>query len=74
MWLYLKTTDFFKTKNLSVLHVAPEQCFHKTFKKQENLNYTTADLESPIADLHFDLHSIPLDDNLYDVIFCNHVM
>ena len=74
MWLYLKKTDFFKAEKLDVLHVAPEQCFHKKFKSQNNLNYTTADLESPIADLHFDLHSIPLEDNLYDVIFCNHVM
>ena len=74
MWLYLQKTDFFKAEKLDVLHVAPEQCFHKKFKSQNNLNYTTADLESPIADLHFDLHSIPLEDNLYDVIFCNHVM
>ena len=74
MWLYLKKTNFFEVKGLTVLHVAPEQCFHEKFKKQKNLKYTTADLESPIADLHFDLHSIPLDDNLYDVIFCNHVM
>ena len=44
------------------------------FKKQKNLDYTTADLVSPIADLHFDLHDIPLEDNQYDVVFCNHVM
>ena len=44
------------------------------FKKQENLDYTTGDLVSPIADLHFDLHNIPLADNQYEVIFCNHVM
>ena len=74
MWLYLQKTNFFKAEKLDVLHIAPEQCFHKKFKSQPNLNYTTADLESPIADLHFDLHSIPLEDNLYDVIFCNHVM
>ena len=30
-------------------------------------------MESPIADLHFDLHKIS-EDNLYDVIFCNHVL
>jgi predicted SAM-dependent methyltransferase len=39
-----------------------------------NLNYLTGDLVSPIADMHFDLHSIPLDDNRFDVVFCNHVM
>ncbi|MDX1652910.1 MAG: methyltransferase domain-containing protein [Brumimicrobium sp.] len=74
MWLYLKDhTDFFSEKK-EVLHIAPEQCFHKRFKKQENLNYLTGDLVSPIADMHFDLHNIPLEDNRFDVIFCNHVL
>jgi len=75
MWLYLKRkTDFFSATNLKVLHIAPEQCFLPHFKKQNNLDYTTADLVSPIADIHFDLHDIPLEDNQYDVVFCNHVM
>ena len=73
MWLYLRQSNFFEAENLKVLHIAPEQCFYPTFKKQKNLDYTTADLESPIADLHFDLHDI-LEDNTYDVIFCNHVL
>lgn len=74
MWMYLKDhSDFFTAKS-DVLHIAPEQCFHKKFKAQENLNYLTGDLESPIADLHFDLHKIPLEDNKFDVVFCNHVM
>lgn len=75
MWLYLKNhSDFFTAEHLNVLHIAPEQCFHKRFKAQENLSYLTADLVSPIADMHFDLHAIPLEDNRFDVIFCNHVM
>jgi predicted SAM-dependent methyltransferase len=75
MWLYLKdASNFFTAPNLNVLHIAPEQCFIHLFKKQSNLNYLTGDLESPIADLHFDLHSIPLEDNRFDVVFCNHVM
>jgi SAM-dependent methyltransferase len=75
MWLYLKNhSNFFTADHLNVLHIAPEQCFHKRFKEQENLNYLTGDLVSPIADLHFDLHDIPLEDNRFDVIFCNHVM
>jgi len=57
-----------------VLHIAPEQCFHKRFKAQKNLNYLTGDLFSPLADIHFDLHSIPLEDNRFDVVFCNHVL
>lgn len=75
MWLYLKNnSNFFTAEKLEVLHIAPEQCFHKRFKEQKNLNYLTGDLVSPIADLHFDLHSIPLEDNRFDVVFCNHVM
>lgn len=75
MWLYLKdSSDFFTAGKLNVLHIAPEQCFHKRFKAQKNLNYITGDLVSPIADLHFDLHEIPLEDNRFDVVFCNHVM
>ncbi len=75
MWVYLKTkSNFFTADHLDVMHIAPEQCFHSRFKKQKNLNYTTGDLLSPIADLHFDLHDIPLEDNKYDVIFCNHVL
>ena len=75
MWLYLtRKTDFFSAESLKVLHIAPEQCFLPNFKKQNNLDYTTADLVSPIADIHFDLHDIPLEDNQYDVVFCNHVM
>jgi SAM-dependent methyltransferase len=74
MWLYLKNeTDFF-TANHKLLHIAPEQCFHKTFKKMPNIDYLTGDLESPIADMHFDLHEIPLEDNRFDIVFCNHVL
>jgi SAM-dependent methyltransferase len=57
-----------------MLHIAPEQCFYKLFKAQKNLDYTTGDYNSPIADIHFDLHQAPFADNTYDVIFCNHVL
>jgi predicted SAM-dependent methyltransferase len=74
MWLYLKErTDFF-TATHEVLHIAPEQCFYKIFKAMPNLKYTTGDYNSPIADVHFDLHKAPFADNSYDVIFCNHVL
>ncbi len=75
MWLYLRDfSDFFARPNTKVLHMAPEQCFLDKFKAQKNLEYLTADIVSPIADMHFDLHQIPLEDNRFDVVFCNHVM
>ncbi|MCZ4694262.1 class I SAM-dependent methyltransferase [Ancylomarina euxinus] len=74
MYLYLKEkTDFF-TRDLKVLHIAPEQCFYKRFRALENLDYTTGDLESPIADVHFDVQAIPFSDETYDVVICNHVL
>jgi SAM-dependent methyltransferase len=74
LWLYLKQrTDFF-TKPHKMLHIAPEQCFYKLFRAQKNLSYTTGDYNSPIADIHFDLHKAPFEDNSFDVIFCNHVL
>ena len=40
----------------------------------KNLDYTTGDLISPWADVKFDVHEIPFDDNTYDVVICNHVL
>lgn len=57
-----------------MLHIAPEQCFYKLFGKMSNLKYVTADLNSPIADVHMDLHKPPFGDNSFDIIFCNHVL
>lgn len=76
LWLYLQNeTDFFSTpKKLKTLHIAPEQCFLSLFKKQQNLEYVTADLESPIADVKADICNLPFEDNSFDVIFCNHVL
>lgn len=74
LWLYLKNeTDFF-TESKKMLHIAPEQCFLKRFKNQKNLNYTTADLYSPIADVKADICDLPFEDNSFDTILCNHVL
>jgi len=74
MWLFLKTgTDFF-TAELKVLHVAPEYCFIKRFKALPNLDYTTGDIESPLADVKMDIREIPFDDNTFDVVICNHTL
>ena len=74
MWLYLQNeTDFF-TQNYKVLHIAPEQEFLRKFKKMKNLEYTSADLFSPIVDVKADILDLPFEDESFDVIFCNHVL
>ena len=74
MWLYLKEKTNFFTANLKVLHIAPEHCFIKIFEAMKNLDYITADIESPLAKVKMDIHAIPFPENTFDVSFCNHVM
>ena len=74
LWLYLKDhTGFFK-RPLKVLHFAPEQAFYKRFRRMENLDYTTTDLESPLADVKADICNLPFEENSFDFILCNHVL
>ena len=59
------------------LHIAPEVCIMRHLKphfKGHPGQYVTADLESPLADLHFDVQQIPLADDSVDVILCNHLL
>ena len=74
LWLYLQNeTDFFSAEK-KVLHFAPEQAFYKRFRKLKNLDYTTTDLLSPLADVKADICNLPFEDNSYDIILCNHVL
>jgi SAM-dependent methyltransferase len=74
LWLYLsRCTQIFKDSQ-KVLHLAPEQCFYKKFRKMLNLNYVTADLQSPLADIKLDIQDMPLGNDAFDVVICNHVL
>lgn len=74
LWLYLKNeTSVFKD-SLKVLHFAPEQAFYKRFRKIKNWDYTTTDLNSPIADVKADICDLPFQENEFDLIICNHVL
>lgn len=60
-----------------LLHVAPEVALMRKFSRiyaKQPADYVTADLESPLADLHFDIQHIPLEDESFDVVICNHIM
>ena len=74
LWLYLQYETKFFSEKLKILHFAPEQCFLDRFRQLKNLDYTTTDLLSPIADVKADICDLPFEDNCYDVIFCNHVL
>lgn len=74
LWLYLQNETNFFTAPHKVLHFAPEQAFYKRFRQMKNLDYTTTDLFSPLADVKADICNLPFRDNSYDVILCNHVL
>lgn len=74
LWLYLREETNFFTEYHKVLHFAPEQAFYKRFKKMKNLDYTTTDLNSPLADVKADICNLPFKDDSFDVVLCNHVL
>ena len=46
----------------------------KRHYKEYKERYITADLESPLADMHFDVQHIPMPDRSIDVVICNHLL
>lgn len=77
LWLYLTRETRLESQHPTMLHIAPEVSLMRKFKKIYkgfSKRYLTADLESPLAYLHFDVQQIPLEDNYADVIICNHLL
>jgi len=74
VWKYLREKTQFFTRPMDVLHIAPEQCFISPFTAAHGDRYVTADLESPWAKVHMDIHSMPFADNSFDAVLCNHVL
>lgn len=74
MWIYLKKYTNFFSAPLKVLHFAPLAFMEKIFKRLPNLDYRSADLNSPFVMFKIDITNIPYNSNSFDVIICNHVL
>lgn len=80
LWLWLLNESDIGRGAVSLprlLHIAPEVALMRKFRKMYSSSperYVTADLESPLADLHFDVQHIPLEAESFDAIICNHIM
>lgn len=74
MWYFIKNKTSFFTQPVKVLHVAPELCFMKRFDELPNVEYITADIESPMAKVKMNVENIPFEPNTFDVVMCNHVL
>lgn len=77
LWLWLtRETDICKGER-QLLHIAPEVALMRRFREiyaRHPELYITADLESPLARMHFDVQHIPLADESVDIVICNHIM
>jgi SAM-dependent methyltransferase len=72
--LYLRERTSIFTDQIRMLHIAPEPALQKLLKSAPNVDYVSADLESPLAMIKMDITDIPYDDNTFDCIICLHVL
>ena len=76
IWLWMERHTSLFENHPRLLHIAPEQSLMNYFRASygTSKDYITADIESPLADQHFDVQNIPLGANSVDVIICNHLL
>ncbi len=74
LWLYLhnRTNNF--RDQLRVLHFAPESYLQNKLRNCSNLDYISADIDSPLAMVKVDITNIPYVENTFDVILRSHVL
>lgn len=74
LYLYLLfKTDIFK-KQTKLLHIAPEISLSFMFKKNNNIDYLTADLNSKSVMIKINITQIPYPDGTFNAVICNHVL
>jgi len=74
LWLYLHNCTNIFHDRLRVLHFAPEAIIQNKLRASPNLEYTSADLDSPLAMISLDITDIACAENTFDVVLCSHVL
>lgn len=74
LWLYFQHRTNLLAGHLKMLHVAPEPVLQKKLSSLSNLDYVSADLDSPMAEIKMDITDIEFPDHFFDAILCNHVL
>ncbi len=74
LWLYVQHRTSLLAGHLTLLHVAPEAVLQKKLSSLRHLDYVSADLDSPMAEIKIDITDIDFPDHFFDAILCNHVL
>ena len=74
LWIFLNKEIDLSTKKLKILYIAPENCLYNELNKIENISIITANILGKNVDINFNLINIPFNDNVFDLILCNHVL
>ena len=74
LWLYLKDERNILNAKIKLLNIAPDYATQNKLRKLANIDYTSADLDSPLAMQKADLTKLPFEENRFDAIICYHVL
>lgn len=75
-WLYWKETDLFNGTKMKLLHFAPEKAFWDKISNMKFVEYYPVDINPNMYGVKeiVDITDILYEDNMFDVIICNHVL
>lgn len=73
-WINLQLERKIFSKEIKVIHFAPEPSLSNELRKQWLAGYKTADLEMEGCDYKVDMMQLPFEDESYDFFICNHVL
>lgn len=58
-----------------VLHFSPSRSIYRLLNKNQNIDYFSTDYEDEfIAEYHYDITQIPLEEDFFDLIICYHIL
>jgi len=70
-----KTKILNSSKNIRLLHVAPERNLQKIIKSFSNIKYISGDLNPLMnCNIRLDITDMNFEDNFFDVIICSYVL
>ncbi|MES1201483.1 MAG: methyltransferase domain-containing protein [Pseudomonadota bacterium] len=73
VYLFLQHRPQLLPRGARLLHVAPEAKLEE-WLRAPSVDYLTADLIDPHADVHFDLRAIPYDSARFEAVIANHIL